>query len=149
MHRFIKKFFIVLSIGLILISNVLSFSACTLILPKISDKLPDEEIVKIEKVTEFDYDNIVHQELSQEKVAQFKEYLQELHYRKWINWRGLLLGYYDEERFLITYENFTVQIGEKRFIVRTLDENEIQEQFTIDMLYPEDTLSKMFTLFED
>ena len=149
MARFIKRIFIIVSVVLILSSNVLTLSSCTLILPKVSEKLPDEEIVKVEKVTEFPSDNIVYQELPQEKVAQFKKYLQELHYKKWINWRGLLLAYYDEERFLITYENFTVQIGEKRFIVRTLDENEIQEQFTIDVLYPEDTLSKMFALFED
>ena len=149
MARFIKRIFVIVSVVLILISNVLSLSSCALLLPTVSEKLPDEEIVKVEKVTGFSSDDIVYQELPQEKVGQFKEYLQELHYRKWINWRGLKVFYPDQEWFFITYESVAVQLGENNFRVLSLDGNEIKEKIKIEIFYPEDTLSKMFALFED
>lgn len=149
MRRFIKK----LSLAILLLATVtsmlFSLSSCAFLLPKILDKLPDEEIIKIEKVTEISYDNVVYQELSEENIVPFKEYLQELRYRKWVNLRGVKCAPRDFVWLLITYENYTVQLGETNFIVRTRDENKVKDSFIMDMLYPEDTLAKMFALFEN
>lgn len=148
MSRFIKKLSLMALWLATVISMLLSLSSCAFLLPKVSEKLPDEEIIKVEKVTEISYDNVLYQELPQEKLAQFKDYLKELRYKKWINWRGLKLFYHDEERIHITYESFTVQLGEKTFAMRLRDSGEIKDSFTIDTLYPKDNLAKMFALFE-
>ena len=149
MRRFIKKLSLSILLLATVVSILVSLSSCAFLLPKVSDKLPDEEIIKVEKVTEITYDNIVYQELPEEKIPQFKENLQKLKYRKWYNWKGLLLAFSDDEWVLITYENFTVQLGEKKFYLRTRDTSEVIEVFTIDALYPDDTLANIFALFED
>ena len=149
MRRFIKKLSFAVLLLVTVTSMLLSLSSCAFLLPKVSDKLPNEEIVKVEKVTEITYDNIVYQELPEEKIPQFKENLQKLKYRKWYNWKGLLLAFSDDEWVLITYENFTVHLGEKKFYLRTRDTSEVIEVFTIDALYPDDTLANIFALFED
>ena len=125
MRRFIKKLSFAVLLLVTVTSMLLSLSSCAFLLPKVSDKLPNEEIVKVEKVTEITYDNIVYQELPEEKIPQFKENLQKLKYRKWYNWKGLLLAFSDDEWVLITYENFTVHLGENKFYLRTRDTSEL------------------------
>ena len=148
MRRFIKKIFLAVSVLAILISTVLSVSSCALILPKVTEKLPDEEIVKVILSVDSISDEVTA-ELSEEKIAQFSSYIHELRYEKYINWHGLLYRPMSEieKCFIITYENHTVKLGKHDLVV--MKDEEILVSIVLSGIYPEDTFAEMFALFEN
>ena len=87
MRRFIKKLSLAILLLVTVTSILLSLSSCAFLLPKISDRLPDEEIIKVEKVTLRGWEPNEIVELPQYKIDDFNDRLRELRYRKWINWK--------------------------------------------------------------
>ena len=146
MRRFIKKLSLSILLLATVVSILVSLSSCAFLLPKVSDKLPDEEIIKVEKVTEITYDNIVYQELPEEKMVQFEEYLGKLRYMKRYNIFGYKYSITDSEEIRITYESYTVELGEHNMTVRSDNRT---DWLQLDGIYPEDTFAEMFELFED
>lgn len=146
MRRFIKKFSLTVLLLASILSMLLSLSSCAFLLPKVTDKLPNEEIVKIEMVTEISFDNLERQKLSQEKAALFKDGLEELRYKKWVNWMGVKCRPLDFVWFVITYESYTVELGEHHILIIKGEE---RNRTTLSGVYPQHTFDEMFALFED
>ena len=146
MRRFIKKLSLSILLLATVVSILVSLSSCAFLLPKVSDKLPDEEIIKVEKVTEITYDNIVYQELPEEKMVQFEEYLGKLRYMKRYNIFGYKCFIRDSEQILITYETHTVKLGEHTIRITKGEET---SRTILSGVYPKDTFAEMFELFED
>ena len=154
MRRFIKKIFLAVSVLAILISTVLSVSSCALILPKVTEKLPDEEISKV-IISVDGMNNEAKAELPEEKISLFSDYLQKLTYKRRINWRGLKCRPLSEKWFIINYENYTVKLGEHDLVIYSGDDfvrdtaDELLEAIVLSGIYPEDTFAEMFALFEN
>ena len=146
MRRFIKKLSFAVLLLVTVTSMLLSLSSCAFLLPKVSDKLPDEEIIKVEAVTKNSYGNISYRELSEEKMVKFKEALQNLRYRRWYNLHGFLYRPIDNSWILITYQNYTVELGDVHMLIANGTDS---EWITLVGIYPQDTFAEMFELFED
>ena len=146
MRRFIKKLSLSILLLATVVSILLSLSSCAFLLPKVSDKLPDEEIIKVEKVTVRGWEPNEIVELPQDKIDDFNDHLQELRYRKWINWKRVKTRPSDLIWFLITYETHTVKLGE--YVIH-VTKGEETSWTILSGVYPKDTFAEMFELFED
>ncbi len=110
------------------------------------DALPDEEIVNVIKLVVEENGEETEIELSEEKISQFYDYLSILKYKKKSNIFGIKSREFDDVRYIITYDSYTVKFSEHYLLVLHNGENE--KEISFSNIRPSDTFEKIDELFK-
>ena len=134
--------------AIMLLICALFLSSCSLLKGKISDELPKEEVLKIERVTQ---DVVTGGEvrvvLSADKIEAFFEILDDLTYVRYYNIRGVKCIPFDEISYVITYETHTVYLKEHQFAV--YKNEQVQNSIRFKSVSPMDKYNELSALFDE
>ena len=146
---FAKKNIFKTMVALTLSVCVVIFSSCALFGGKIKDKLPDEEVVSIERVT-VDATNGGEETavaLSTDKWDTFFGIIEELEYVKFYNILGVKQIPLDEVFYVITYETYKIEFSEHR--ITFYKDGEWQKQTRFSSISPMESYNQLTTLFNE
>ena len=91
----------------VLVAALCLCSACSA--KSVINELPDEQIVKIVRVTVNENGEEIETELAEEKISSFFDLLKTLKYQKKNNIFGIKSSIFDFETYIITYGSYTVK----------------------------------------
>lgn len=112
----------------------------------VMSELPDEEIVNVVKLVVDENGEETEIELSEEKISQFYDYLSVLKYKKKSNIFGIKSREFDDVRYIITYDSYTVKFSEHYLLVLHNGENE--KEISFSTIIPGDTFEQIDELFQ-
>ena len=103
---------------IVIVMITLLMGACSLFSSKnLIDKFPKEQILSVVKV-DINFDGTeIHSELPNEKINLFYENLKDLKYTENHNFFGLKFKEFDNVYYVITYENYKIQLSEHEVIL--------------------------------
>ena len=143
-----KKYLISILAIMLSIFTLFLFSSCSLFSKKLSDVLPEENVVSIERVTiDISSGEETRVTLSADKLDTFIDILGVLEYVKDYNIRGAKCIPFDEVQYLITYETYKVELREHYFTV--YKEGKWQSSIRIKSIEPMGKYNSLNALFDE
>ena len=112
----------------------------------LNNQLPDDEIVSVVRNADPLFGERMETELPQEKIDSFFDLVKDLKYKKRFNPLGYMDFIYDRVNYTITYDNYTVKLGEHYLGVYDNNGNETVG-FQISATRPDGTFAEMDKLF--
>ncbi len=143
----IKKSFFAYIMVLILSICVLFSTSCSVFGGKLSDELPQENVLRIERIT-IDLTNGGEEtsvNLSSEKIDEFFDILYDLEYVRYYNIRGVKCIPFDDVYYVITCETCTIRLAEHQFSVYKGEE--LQRSIRFQSINPSDKYNQLRELF--
>ena len=119
-------------------------SACS---PKsVINELPDEQIVKVVRVTLDENAKEIETELAEGKISSFYDLLKTLKYKKKNNVFGIKSSEFDRISYLITYNSYTVKLSAHHLLV--LHGEKTEKEITFSSTQPSSAFDEIYKLFE-
>lgn len=130
----------------VLVAALCLCSACTA--KSVINELPDEQIVKVVRVTVTLDENAkeIETELAEEKISSFYDLLKTLKYQKKNNIIGIKSSEFDRISYLITYNSYTVKLSAHHLLV--LHGEKKEKEITFSSTQPSSSFDEIYKLFE-
>ena len=128
----------------VLVAVLCLCSACTA--KSVINELPDEQIVKVVRVTLDENAKEKETELAEEKISSFYDLLKTLKYQKKNNISGIKSSEFDGITYIITYDSYTVKLDSYHLLV--LHGEEAEKEISFGNTQPSVTFDEMYKLFE-
>lgn len=130
----------------VLVAVLCLCSACTA--KSVINELPDEQIVKVVRVTVTLDENTkeTETELAEEKISSFYDLLKTLKYQKRYNIFGIKSREFDRISYIITYDSYTVKLDSHHLLV--LHGEEAEKEITFSSTQPSSAFDEIYKLFE-
>lgn len=128
----------------VLVAVLCLCSACSAKL--VINELPDEQIVKVVRVTVNENGGEEETELAEEKTSSFYDLLKTLKYQKRYNIFGIKSKEFDRISYIITYDSYTVKLSAHHLLV--LHGEEAEKEITFSSTQPSSAFDKIYKLFE-
>lgn len=140
------KLLVCISISILIVILIITF--WVLFAPKpLINELPDEEITRVVRITNNEGAEETESELSQENISLFYDLIKDLKFKKRYNPLGIKSVIYDNVRYTITYDNYTVILSEHYLSVSNNGEN--VKSFQISSTQPNGLLAEIDKLFDE
>lgn len=130
----------------VLVAVLCLCSACTA--KSVINELPDEQIVKVVRVTVTLDENTkeTETELAEEKISSFYDLLKTLKYQKRYNIFGIKSREFDRISYIITYDSYMVKLDSHHLLV--LHGEEAEKEITFSSTQPSSAFDEIYKLFE-
>lgn len=128
----------------VLVAVLCLCSACSAKL--VINELPDEQIVKVVRVTVNENGGEEETELAEEKISSFFDLLKTLKYQKRYNIFGIKSREFDRISYIITYDSYTVKLDSHHLLV--LHGEEAEKEITFSSTQPSSAFDEIYKLFE-
>lgn len=128
----------------VLVAVLCLCSACSAKL--VINELPDEQIVKVVRVTVNENGGEEETELAEEKISSFYDLLKTLKYQKRYNIFGIKSKEFDRISYIITYDSYTVKLDSHHLLV--LHGEEAEKEITFSSTQPSSAFDEIYKLFE-
>ena len=128
----------------VLVAVLCLCSACTA--KSVINELPDEQIVKVVRVTVNENGEEKETELAEGKISSFYDLLKTLKYQKRYNIFGIKSSIFDFETYIITYGSYTVKLSAHHLLV--LHGEEAEKEITFSSTQPSSSFDEIYKLFE-
>lgn len=130
----------------VLVAVLCLCSACSA--KSVINELPDEQIVKVVRVTVTLDENAkeIETELAEEKISSFYNLLKTLKYKKKNNVFGIKSSEFDRISYLITYNSYTVKLSAHHLLV--LHGEKKEKEITFSSIQPSSSFNEIYKLFE-
>lgn len=128
----------------VLVAVLCLCSACSAKL--VMNELPDEQIVKVVRVTVNENGGEEETELAEEKISSFYDLLKTLKYQKRCNIFGIKSREFDRISYIITYGSYTVKLDSHHLLV--LHGEEAEKEITFSSTQPSSAFDEIYKLFE-
>ena len=119
-------------------------SACTA--KSVINELPDEQIVKVVRVTVNENGEEKETELAEEKISSFYDLLKTLKYQKKNNIFGIKSSEFDHISYIITYDSYTVKLSAHHLLV--LHGEKKEKEISFSNTQPSSSFDEIYKLFE-
>lgn len=130
----------------VLVAALCLCSACSA--KSVINELPDEQIVKVVRVTVTLGENAkeVETELAEGKISSFYDLLKTLKYKKKNNVFGIKSSEFDRISYIITYDSYTVKLDSHHLLV--LHGEKTEKEITFSSTQPSSAFDEIYKLFE-
>lgn len=128
----------------VLVAVLCLCSACTA--KSVINELPDEQIVKVVRVTVNENGEEKETELAEEKISSFYDLLKTLKYQKRYNIFGIKSSIFDFETYIITYGSYTVKLSAHHLLVLYGEKKE--KEISFSNTQPSSSFDEIYKLFE-
>lgn len=128
----------------VLVAVLCLCSACTA--KSVINELPDEQIVKVVRVTVNENGEEIETELAEEKISSFYDLLKTLKYQKRYNIFGIKSSIFDFETYIITYGSYTVKLSAHHLLVLYGEKKE--KEISFSNTQPSSSFDEIYKLFE-
>lgn len=130
----------------VLVAVLCLCSACSA--KSVINELPDEQIVKVVRVTVTLDENAkeIETELAEEKICSFYDLLKTLKYQKKNNIFGIKSSEFDRISYLITYNSYTVKLSAHHLLV--LHGEKKEKEIMFNSTQPSSAFDEIYKLFE-
>lgn len=130
----------------VLVAVLCLCSACSA--KSVINELPDEQIVKVVRVTVTLDENAeeIETELAEGKISSFYDLLKTLKYQKKNNIFGIKSSEFDRISYLITYNSYTVKLSAHHLLV--LHGEKKEKEITFSSTQPSSAFDEIYKLFE-
>lgn len=128
----------------VLVAVLCLCSACSAKL--VINELPDEQIVKVVRVTVNENGEEEETELAEEKISSFYDLLKTIKYQKRYNIFGIKSREFDRISYIITYDSYTVKLDSHHLLV--LHGEEAEKEITFSSTQPSSAFDEIYKLFE-
>lgn len=135
---------ITVAFATVLVAVLCLCSACSAKL--VINELPDEQIVKVVRVTVNENGEEEETELAEEKTSSFYDLLKTLKYQKRYNIFGIKSSVFDRISYIITYDSYTVKLDSHHLLV--LHGEEAEKEITFSSTQPSSAFDEIYKLFE-
>ena len=135
---------ITVAFATVLVAVLCLCSACSAKL--VINELPDEQIVKVVRVTVNENGEEKETELAEGKISSFYDLLKTLKYQKRYNIFGIKSSIFDFETYIITYGSYTVKLSAHHLLV--LHGEEAEKEITFSSTQPSSAFDEIYKLFE-
>lgn len=144
MNILAKKKNLIAIFATVLVAVLCICSACS---PKsVINELPDEQIVKVVRVTLDENAKEIETELAEGKISSFYDLLKTLKYKKKNNVFGIKSSEFDRISYLITYNSYTVKLSAHHLLV--LHGEKKEKEITFSSTQPSSAFDEIYKLFE-
>ena len=128
----------------VLVAVLCLCSACSA--KSVINELPDEQIVKVVRVTVNENGEEIETELAEEKISSFYDLLKTLKYQKRYNIFGIKSSIFDFETYIITYRSYTVKLSAHHLLVLYGEKKE--KEISFSNTQPSSSFDEIYKLFE-
>ena len=128
----------------VLVAVLCLCSACTA--KSVINELPDEQIVKVVRVTVNENGEEIETELAEEKISSFYDLLKTLKYQKRYNIFGIKSKEFDRISYIITYDSYTVKLSAHHLLV--LHGEKKKKEVSFSNTQPSSAFDEIYKLFE-
>lgn len=130
----------------VLVAVLCLCSACSAKL--VINELPDEQIVKVVRVTVTLDENAkeIETELAEGKISSFYDLLKTLKYQKKNNFFGIKSSEFNRISYLITYNSYTVKLSAHHLLV--LHGEKKEKEIMFNSTQPSSAFDEIYKLFE-
>ncbi len=128
----------------VLVAVLCLCSACTA--KSVINELPDEQIVKVVRVTVNENGGEEETELAEEKISSFYDLLKTLKYQKRYNIFGIKSREFDRISYIITYDSYTVKLSAHHLLV--LHGEKKEKEISFSNTQPSSAFDEIYKLFE-
>ena len=128
----------------VLVAVLCLCSACSA--KSVINELPDEQIVKVVRVTVNENGEEIETELAEEKISSFYDLLKTLKYQKRYNIFGIKSSIFDFETYIITYGSYTVKLSAHHLLVLYGEKKE--KEISFSNTQPSSSFDEIYKLFE-
>ena len=128
----------------VLVAVLCLCSACTA--KSVINELPDEQIIKVVRVTLDENAKETETELAEEKISSFYDLLKTLKYQKKNNIFGIKSREFDRISYIITYGSYTVKLDSHHLLV--LHGEKTEKEISFSDTQPSATFDAIYKLFE-
>ena len=128
----------------VLVAVLCLCSACSA--KSVINELPDEQIVKVVRVTVNENGEEIETELAEEKISSFYDLLKTLKYQKKNNIFGIKSSEFDRISYLITYNSYTVKLSAHHLLV--LHGEKKEKEISFSNTQPSSSFDEIYKLFE-
>ena len=135
---------ITVAFATVLVAVLCLCSACSAKL--VINELPDEQIVKVVRVTVNENGEEKETELAEGKISSFYDLLKTLKYQKRYNIFGIKSSIFDFETYIITYGSYTVKLSAHHLLV--LHGEEAEKEITFSSTQLSSAFDEIYKLFE-
>lgn len=135
---------ITVAFATVLVAVLCLCSACSAKL--VINELPDEQIVKVVRVTVNENGEEKETELAEGKISSFYDLLKTLKYQKKNNIFGIKSSEFDRIRYIITYDSYTVKLDSHHLLVLHGEKKEKEVSFSNTQ--PSSAFDEIYKLFE-
>ena len=144
MNILAKKKNLIAIFATVLVAVLCICSACS---PKsVINELPDEQIVKVVRVTLDENAKEIETELAEGKISSFYDLLKTLKYKKKNNVFGIKSSEFDRISYLITYNSYTVKLSAHHLLV--LHGEKKEKEISFSNTQPSSSFDEIYKLFE-
>ncbi len=135
---------ITVAFATVLVAVLCLCSACSAKL--VINELPDEQIVKVVRVTVNENGEEKETELAEGKISSFYDLLKTLKYQKKNNIFGIKSSEFDRISYIITYDSYTVKLDSHHLLVLHGEKKEKEVSFSNTQ--PSSAFDEIYKLFE-
>ena len=135
---------ITVAFATVLVAVLCLCSACSAKL--VINELPDEQIVKVVRVTVNENGEEKETELAEGKISFFYDLLKTLKYQKKNNIFGIKSSEFDRISYIITYDSYTVKLDSHHLLVLHGEKKEKEVSFSNTQ--PSSAFDEIYKLFE-
>lgn len=128
----------------VLVAVLCLCSACSAKL--VINELPDEQIVKVVRVTVNENGGEEETELAEEKISSFYDLLKTLKYQKRYNIFGIKSKEFDRISYIISYDSYTVKLSAHHLLV--LHGEKKKKEVSFSNTQPSSAFDEIYKLFE-
>lgn len=128
----------------VLVAVLCLCSACTA--KSVINELPDEQIIKVVRVTLDENAKEIETELAEEKISSFYDLLKTLKYQKKNNIFGIKSSEFDRISYIITYNSYTVKLDSHHLLVLYGEKKE--KEITFSSTQPSSAFDEIYKFFE-
>ena len=144
MNILAKKKNLIAIFATVLVAALCLCSACSAKL--VINELPDEQIVKVVRVTLDENAKEIETELAEEKISSFFDLLKTLKYQKKNNIFGIKSSEFDRISYIITYNSYTVKLSAHHLLVLYGEKKE--KEISFSNTQPSSSFDEIYKLFE-
>lgn len=144
MNILAKKKNLIAIFATVLVVALCLCSACSAKL--VINELPDEQIVKVVRVTVNENGEEKETELAEGKISSFYDLLKTLKYQKKNNIFGIKSSEFDRISYIITYDSYTVKLDSHHLLVLHGEKKEKEVSFSNTQ--PSSAFDEIYKLFE-
>ncbi len=135
---------VLVAFATVLVAVLCLCSACSA--KSVINELPDEQIVKVVRVTVNEKGEEAETELAEEKISSFYDLLKTLKYQKKNNIFGIKSSEFDRISYLITYNSYTVKLSAHHLLV--LHGEKKEKEISFSNTQPSSSFDEIYKLFE-
>lgn len=135
---------ITVAFATVLVAVLCLCSACSAKL--VINELPDEQIVKVVRVTVNENGEEKETELAEGKISSFYDLLKTLKYQKKNNIFGIKSSEFDRISYIITYDSYTVKLDSHHLLV--LHGEKKKKEVSFSNTQPSSAFDEIYKLFE-